>query len=65
MSCCNEYGNCCTQGRDCPLRNERVAQATKDRSLFWDVMEELAALGVLLGVIAIMGFLFGYLWGQT
>jgi hypothetical protein len=26
MNCCDEYGNC-NQGRDCPIRKERVRQA--------------------------------------
>jgi hypothetical protein len=26
MNCCDEYGNC-NQGRDCPIRKERVHQA--------------------------------------
>jgi hypothetical protein len=26
MNCCDEYGNC-NQGRNCPIRKERVRQA--------------------------------------
>jgi hypothetical protein len=26
MNCCDEYGNC-NQGRDCPIRKERIRQA--------------------------------------
>jgi hypothetical protein len=37
----------------------------KDRSLFWDVMEGLVTLGVVIGIIASMCFLFGYLWYQV
>ena len=61
MNCCDSYGNC-TQGRDCPVRNERITQAMKDRNLFWDVMEGLVALATVVGVIAGMCFMFGYIW---
>jgi hypothetical protein len=64
MNCCDTYGNC-TQGRDCPIRNERIAQALKKNSLFWDVMKQLIALSVLVGIVASMCFLFGYIWYQT
>ena len=60
MNCCDSYGNC-TQGRDCPVRKERI-EAAKNRSLFWDVMEKLIALSVLVGIITSMCFLFGYIW---
>jgi hypothetical protein len=63
MNCCDTYGNC-TQGRDCPVRKERM-EAVKNRSLFWDVMEKLIALSVLVGIIASMCFLFGYIWYRT
>ena len=61
MNCCDSYGNC-TQGRDCPVRNERIAQAMKDRDLFWDVMEGLVTLGAVVGIITSMCFMFGYIW---
>ena len=63
MNCCDTYGNC-TQGRDCPVRKERM-EAAKNRNLFWDVMEKLIALSVLVGIIASMCFLFGYIWYRT
>lgn len=28
MNCCDEYGNC-NQGRDCPIRKERIARVAK------------------------------------
>ena len=34
----------------------------KDRSLFWDVMEGLVTLGVVIGIITSMCFMFGYIW---
>jgi len=61
MNCCDEYGNC-TQGRDCPVRNERIAQVMKDRDLFWDVMEGLLTLGAIVGIIVSLCFMFGYIW---
>ena len=33
MNCCDEYGNC-TQGRDCPVRIDRVSQPSKSKRLF-------------------------------
>ena len=61
MNCCDEYGNC-TQGRDCPVRNERITQVMKERDLFWDVMEGLVTLAVIIGIIASLCFLLGYMW---
>ena len=57
MNCCDEYGNC-TQGRDCPIRKTRAL----DRNLFWDVMEGLVTMGVVVGIITSMCFMFGYIW---
>ena len=28
MNCCDEYGNC-NQGRNCPIRQERIARVAK------------------------------------
>jgi len=61
MNCCDDYGNC-RQGRDCPVRKE---QALRDVNLFWDVMEGLVSLSVLVGIIASMCFMFGYIWYRT
>jgi hypothetical protein len=54
MTCNNN----CDQGRTCNC-------VMKDRDLFWDVMEKLIALSVLVGIIASMCFLFGYIWYRT
>jgi len=34
----------------------------KDRSLFWDVMEGLVTLCAVIGTIASLCFMFGYIW---
>lgn len=34
----------------------------KDSDLFWDVMEGLVALAVVVGIIASMVCMFGYIW---
>jgi hypothetical protein len=34
----------------------------KDRDLFWDVMEGLVMLATIIGAIASMCFLLGYIW---
>ena len=60
MNCCDTYGNC-TQGRDCPVRKERT-EAAKNRSLFWDVVDGVFTLAVIVGIIASLCFMFGYMW---
>lgn len=47
MNCCDEYGNC-RQGRDCPVRIERLRQA-KERL---DAEEREDWLGTALSVAA-------------
>jgi len=61
MNCCDDYGNC-RQGRDCPIR---ITRALKERDLFWDVIEGLVTLAVILGIIASVCMLLGYLWYRT
>ena len=51
---CNQN---CDQGRTCTC--------LRDRSLFWDVMEGLVTLGVVVGIIASLCFTFGYIWYQV
>lgn len=34
----------------------------KDSDLFWDVMEGLVTLAVIIGIIAALCFLLGYMW---
>lgn len=34
----------------------------KERSLFWDVMEGLVTLAVVIGIVASLCAMFGYLW---
>lgn len=34
----------------------------KDRDLFWDVMEGLVTLAVIIGIVASLCFMFGYIW---
>jgi len=47
--------NNCDQGRTCICR-------LKERDLFWDVMEGIVTLAVVIGVIAVMCFTFGFIW---
>jgi hypothetical protein len=47
-------GNC-DQGRKCIC-------ALKERDLFWDVMEGVVTLAVIIGVVAVMCFTFGFVW---
>ena len=34
----------------------------KDTNLFWDVMEGLVTLAVIIGIIVSLCFTFGYIW---
>ena len=34
----------------------------KDRDLFWDVMEGLVTLAAIIGIVASLCFLLGYMW---
>lgn len=34
----------------------------KERDMFWDVIEELVTLAVIVGIIASFCFTFGYIW---
>jgi hypothetical protein len=33
-----------------------------DRNLFWDVIDDLLTLAMIIGVIATLCFLLGYFW---
>jgi hypothetical protein len=33
-----------------------------DRNLFWDVVDDLLTLAMIIGVIATLCFLLGYFW---
>ena len=72
MNCCNDFGNC-TQGRDCPIRKQRMKE-THDAYMsggwgkvtdpYDDVAETFRAL---IAVIAVTGAvtLFAFLvWGK-
>jgi hypothetical protein len=37
----------------------------KDRDLFWDVMEGLVTLSMIIGILATLCFLLGYFWYRT
>lgn len=49
---CNQN---CNQGRTCTC-------VMRDRSLFWDVMEGLVTLAVIIGIIVAFCFAVGYYW---
>ena len=44
------------------IHDEIVHDDMQDRSLFWDVMEGLVALAVIVGIVASLCFMFGYIW---
>ena len=49
---CNQN---CDRGRTCTCN-------LKKRDLFWDVMEGAITLAAIIGTIASLCFMFGYIW---
>ena len=56
MNCCSDYGDC-QQGRDCPVRKERMAEPSYLPEILTDVLITLAAFCV----VAVIAFSWGYL----
>ena len=72
MNCCNEYEGTCTQGRDCPIRKQRMKE-TNDAYMkmlrelddpYEDVTASFKGLIVLMGVIAVLTLFTFWYWGK-
>lgn len=71
--CCNDFGNC-TQGRDCPIRKQRMKE-TNDAYIergswgkvddpYSDVSETFKALIAVIAVTAAVTLLAFLTWGK-
>ena len=74
MNCCNEYEGTCTQGRDCPIRKQRIKQ-TDDAYInrgswgkvddpYDDVAETFKALIAVIAVTAAVTLFAFLVWGK-
>lgn len=55
MNCCDDYGNC-RQGRDCPVRIERIRRAKEelDRGERWLFLPAIRNLSLAMAVLLAM-----------
>jgi hypothetical protein len=74
MNCCNEYEGTCTQGRDCPIRKQRIKEVNdaytnglKDAQLN-DPIDDLADTfkGLLTAMTVVLAAWIAFLliWGK-
>ena len=74
MNCCNEYEGTCTQGRDCPIRKQRIKQ-TDDAYInrgswgsvsdpYDDITETFRALIAVIAVTAAVTLFAFLVWGK-
>ena len=71
MNCCNEYEGTCTQGRDCPIRKQRIKEVNEafinlHRSVdnpYEDVTDTVKGLIAWIAVVGIVGLIF-WTWGK-
>ena len=71
MTCC-DYGEC-TQGRDCPVRKQRMEATNKayiergrvvDTDPYEDILSTVKALVVVIAVTGAMTLLAYFIWGK-
>ena len=69
MTCC-DYGKC-NQGRDCPIRKQRMEAANKayaergiDTDPYTDTLSTVKALLAVIAVTAAMTLLAYFIWGK-
>ena len=73
MNCCNDYGNC-DQGRDCPIRKQRIKQTDdayinrgswgKVADPYDDITETFRALIAVIAVTAAVTLFAFLVWGK-
>jgi len=74
MNCCNEYEGTCTQGRDCPIRKQRMKETNdayiqssdwgKVADPYCDVTDTFKALIAFIVITAALTLLAFVLWGK-
>lgn len=74
MNCCNEYEGTCTQGRDCPIRKQRMKETDdayinggnwgKVADPYNDITDTFKALLVVIAVTAAVTLLAFLVWGK-
>lgn len=73
MNCCNDFGNC-TQGRDCPIRKQRMKE-TNDAYMnkaswgsvsdpYDDITQTFKALIAVIAVTTTITLLAFLVWGK-
>jgi len=66
MNCCNEYEGTCTQGRDCPIRKQRMKEVNEafinlHRGIddpYEDITSTIKGLVAWIAVVGIAGLIF-------
>jgi len=66
MNCCNEYEGTCTQGRDCPIRKQRMKEVNEafinlHRGIddpYEDITSTIKGLVAWIAVVGIVGLIF-------
>lgn len=71
--CCNDYGNC-TQGRDCPIRKQRMKETNdayangfrdaKPDDPYEDIAATFKGLIVFMGVVVGLSMVALAIWGK-
>ena len=74
MNCCNEYEGTCTQGRDCPIRKQRIKEVNdaytnglKDAQLndpIDDLADTFQGLLTAMTVVLVAWIAFLLIWGK-
>jgi len=74
MNCCNEYEGTCTQGRDCPIRKQRIKEVNdaytnglKDAQLndpIDDLADTFKGLLTAMTVVLVAWIAFLLIWGK-
>jgi hypothetical protein len=74
MNCCNEYEGTCTQGRDCPIRKQRIKEVNdaytnglKDAQLndpIDDFADTFKGLLTAMTVVLVAWIAFLLIWGK-
>jgi len=66
MNCCNQYEGTCTQGRDCPIRKQRMKEVNEafinlHRGIddpYEDITSTIKGLVAWIAVVGIVGLIF-------